>query len=555
MEAHPLRFLRNLGRSSEIATVLLNYGFGDLLYRSGMRRSLNRGWRWLRFKRPEPVVEYTTSQRIRMALQDLGPTFVKFGQVMSTRPDILPTELLDELELLQERVPPFSGDEAAATVHAELGRPASELFASFTLEPLAAGSLGQVHRARAHDGTELAVKIRRPNVVQSVERDLSLLSELAALLEYSVPEARVFDPTGLVNHFARTIRREMNFLREARNIQEFRRLFHNDATLRIPHVYEDLTTEAVLTMDFITGERADDPEALLTRGICPKGVARNGALIFMKQAFDLGVFHGDPHPGNLRVMNDGTIALLDFGMVGTLDESKRDELVDMFLAVVRHDIRRTVSMVQVLCQPSRPIDQNLLTADVRDFVEGFYELPLERIKVGRLLGDFVHMLSDHGLRCPGDLMLFIRAIITLEGVGRALDPRFNLAGELQPFIERVVRRRYEPKRMFHRAYDDVRSLLSAAHDLPLSTSRVLEKLAHDDLRIKFEHRGLDHLINEFDRSSNRVVIAVIIASLILSSALVLRSGATSSWITIPVFLLSGFLGVWLIYGVLRSGRL
>lgn len=555
LDSHPLRFLRNIGRSSEIATVLLNYGFGDLIERTGVRRSIQWGWRLLWFKRSVPQPGLTTWQRIRLALQDLGPTFVKFGQVISTRPDLLPPDLIEELSLLQERVRPFPGAQAAELVAEELKAPVTTLFASFDLEPLAAGSLGQVHRAVGHDGTPLAVKIRRPNVVREVERDLSLLAELAILLEYNVPESQVFDPVGLVNHFARTIRREMNFQREAKNVLEFHRMFRKDATLKIPIVYEELSTEAVLTMEYIDGIRADDPQALAALGIRPADVAHNGAQIFMKQAFDLGVFHGDPHPGNLRVMKDGTIALLDFGMVGTLDESKREELVDLFLAVVRHDVRRTVSMVQVLCQPSRTVDQSLLTADVKDFVDGFYGLQLDQIKVGRLLGEFVQMLSNHGLRCPGDLMLFIRAIVTLEGVGRALDPHFNLATELAPFIERQVRRRYEPRRMMNRAFDDVRSLLSAAHDLPLSTSRVLEKLAHDDLRIQFEHRGLDRLITEFDRSSNRVVIAVIVASLILSSALVFREGSSSTWISVPAFVLSGFLGIWLIYGVLRSGRL
>ncbi len=555
MDSHPLRFLRNLGRSSEIATVLLNYGFGDLIERTGVRRSIQWGWRLLWFKRSVPQPGLTTWQRIRLALQDLGPTFVKFGQVMSTRPDLLPPELIEELSLLQERVRPFPGPLAAEVVAEELKKPVSELFASFDIEPLGAGSLGQVHRATAHDGTPLAVKIRRPNVVREVERDLSLLAELAILLEYNVPESHVFDPVGLVNHFARTIRREMNFLREAKNMLEFHQLFQNDATLKIPVVFQELTTEAVLTMEFVEGIRADEPERLVEMGIRPCDIAHNGAQIFMKQAFDLGVFHGDPHPGNLRVMADGTIALLDFGMVGTLDESKREELVDLFLAVVRHDIRRTVSMVQVVCQPSRSIDQSLLTADVKDFVDGFYGLPLEQIKVGRLLGEFIHMLANHGLRCPGDLMLFVRAIVTLEGVGRSLDPHFNLAPELAPFIERQVKRRYEPRRMMNRAFDDMRSLLSAAHDLPLSTSRVLDKLAQDDLRIQFEHRGLDRLITEFDRSSNRVVIAVIVASLILSSALVYREGSSSTWISVPAFVLSGLLGVWLIYGVLRSGRL
>jgi ubiquinone biosynthesis protein len=555
VDSHPIRFLRNLGRSSEIATVLLNYGFGDLIERTGLRRSLQWGWRLLWFKRAEARPGLTTAQRIRLALQDLGPTFVKFGQVISTRPDLLPADLIEELSLLQENVRQFPGLQAIEAIEHEFGRPISQLYTSFEIEPVAAGSLGQVHRAVTLDGTVVAVKVRRPNVVHDVERDISLLAELAILLEYHIAETQVFDPVGLVNQFARTIRREMNFRREGRSADEFRRLFRHDATLKIPRIYDELTSEAVLTMEFIDGARADDIDAMRAFGVRPATIARNGACIFMKQAFDLGVFHGDPHPGNMRILNDGTIALIDFGMVGTLDENKREQLVDLFVAVVKNDVRRAVTMVKLIGQPSRPIDDALLCADVKDFVESYYGLPLEQVKVGRMLSHFVHILAEHGLRCPGDMMLLVRAIITLEGVGRSLDPQFNLAAELAPFVERVVKQRYEPKRMMHRAYDDIRSLVAAAHNLPLSASRVLEKLAQDDLKIQFEHRGLDRLITEFDRSSNRVVISVVIASLILSSAIVFRTTSASPWLTVPVFALSGFLGIWLIYGVLRSGRL
>lgn len=554
-EPHPLRFLRNLGRSREIAAVLLKHGFGDIVQQLGLGRYLRWGRRVILRQRNLPERQETRARRFRRALEDLGPTFVKFGQVLSTRPDLIPHSVIEELSTLQEHVRPFPSDQVLRCLEEELGRPASELFAQFDPVPLAAGSLGQVHKAISHEGRPLAVKVRRPNAVREVERDLSLMAELAVLVERHIPEADVFDPVGLVNHFARTIRRELNFAREGRTIEEFARLFRNDATLAVPEVYWDLSTEAVLTMDFVVGCRLDDREALAALHLDPAALASRGARIFMKMAFEIGLFHGDPHPGNIRVLPDGTIGLLDYGMIGVLEDDKREQLVDLFLAITHRNLNRAVELIQIIGQPFRPIDAPLLRADVRDFIENYYGLPLERLKVGRMLSDFVAVLLNHGIRCPADLMLLVRCLVTLEGVGRDLDPSFNLAAELAPFMERVVSERYNPRRIMDRVADETRTLAGLARDVPRYVGRSLEKLSKDELKVQFEHTGLERLITELDRSSNRVVIGLVMASLIISSSLVIRAGSAPLWFSIPVFVLSSLLGIWLIYGVFRSGRL
>jgi len=555
LDSHPFRLLRNLGRTSEIVTVLLNHGFGDLVDRIGLRNFWYR-WRRLFSRKPaEPVRHLKLVERVRLTLESLGPTYIKFGQVMSTRPDLMPPEMLAELKRLQENVPPFSSEEAVERVEHELGRPLAELFASFDRTPLAAGSLGQVHRAVNFDGTPLAVKIRRPGAVRNVERDLSLMHEIAVLIERHIAEARIFDPIGLVNHFARTIRRELNFAREGRTMDEFRRLFRQDATLYVPVVFWELTTEAVLTMEFIDGIRVDELAQLNAIGCAPADVAANGARIFMKQAFEFGVFHGDPHPGNIRIRPDGTICLLDYGMIGMLDERIREQLLDLLLAVSQQDVDAAVKLVLQLGESHGEIDRPLLQIDVRDFVVNYYGIELERLNVGRMLSDFVAILSNHGIRCPGSLMLLIRALVTLEGIGRDLDPAFNLASHVRPFVERMVRARYHPSRLVERMWNESRQMVEVAYDIPRNINRTLRKLSEDDLRIQLEHRNLDHFILELERSSNRLVVGMVVAALIVASALILAGKVSSVWISVPMYVLSSLLAVWLIFGIFRSGRL
>ncbi|HVW00028.1 MAG TPA: AarF/UbiB family protein [Planctomycetaceae bacterium] len=556
VETHPFRFLRSLGRSREIATVLFNYGFGDVVERVGLSRYLRLGRRMFsRRRRREPERALTRPQRIRQALEELGPTFIKFGQIASTRPDLVPPDVVEELTKLQESVPPFPSQKSVMLLETELGAPVTELFAEFRLEPIAAASLAQVHWAVHQDGTPLAVKIRRPDVVRDIERDLTLMFEIATLAERHLPEAEVFDPVGLVNQFARSIRRELNFTREARTMDEFRRMFSSDPTVYIPRVYWDLTNEGVVTMEFIDAIKVNDIPALEAAGICPKAIAARGAQIFMRMSFDLGVFHGDPHPGNLRVRRDGTIALLDFGMVGSIDEDRRENLVDLFLAISHHDTERAVEVVLTIGRAYRDVDLNLLKSDLRDFIDTYYGLELDRINVGKLLSDFVGILSAHSIRCPAELMLWIRAVVTLEGVGRGLDPDFNLAQHLAPFVDKIVRERYSPKRIRERMYREGRRLLQAGYAMPLHIERTLQKLSTDNLTIQFEHRNLDRLITELDRSGNRITIGLVLSSMIVASALIIRSGASTEWITVPIFVASSFLGIWLIYGVFRSGRL
>ena len=554
METHPLRFLKNLGRSREIATVLLNHGFGDLADRMRLRRYVQWGRSLFTRSAQSPDAPISRAARVRLAFEKLGPTFIKFGQLLSTRTDLLPPDFIEELRSLQENVPPFPSDTAIAIIEEDLEAPLDQLFREFDPEPVAAASLAQVHSAILDDGTRVAVKILRPEVIASVERDLSLLFELANLLERHIPEMRAFDPIGLVQHFSRTIRREMNLLREGKRLREFARMFENDATLYVPATYDDRCSDRILTMEFIDGFRCDDLEGLEANGIDAKAVAENGARVFFKQAFGIGVFHGDPHPGNIRILDDGSLCLLDYGMVGILDDDQRNQLIDLLMSVHRGDVRAATSCILGFGEPFREIDEALLRADVRDFIHAYYGVPLERLNVSRMLTDVLSIISQHGIRIPGDLLMLIRAFVNLEGAGRAMHPSFNLADQLAPEIEKLVKQRYSARNLLERFVSDSRMYFELAHDLPIHVSKSIEKLSRDELRLQLDHRGLDHLINEIDRCSNRLVIGLVIAALLVASALIIRSGL-ETWLVPVVFMISVFLGMWLIYGIFRSGRL
>lgn len=546
MTPRPLRVLRNIGRGREIAAVLLNHGFGDVVGRLGLRR-------WMFWRRKDIGPPLTTAVRLRLAAQSLGPTFIKFGQVVSTRPDLVPPDVTHELAKLREHVPPFPADVAIAEIERALGRPVADLFASFDPTPIAAGSLGQVHRATFRDGTPLAVKVRRPGIAAEIERDLSLMFDLAGLIERRIPESRIFDPVGLVRHFARTIRREVDFLREARTMDEFARLFRGEGGLVVPVVFLERCAESVLVMEYVEGLPVDSPAAIDAAGVFRPDVAANGARVFMRMAFELGVFHGDPHPGNVRVATNGAICLYDWGMIGVLDEPTRDRLVDLFAAIARRDVNAVVRVLRTLGKPFGPVDDAALAADVRDFVGTYYGIPLEQIRVGRLLHDFLGILSAHRIRCPGDLMLLVRAVVALEGTGRQLDPHFNLAEHLAPLIDRLLRSRYEPVKVADRLLLKAADLTELAGRLPYRLEAVLEKLADDHLTVQLDIGNIDRLTVELDKSSNRISIGLVMAALVLASALLIRSVPEAHWFAVPIFLLSSLLGLWLIYGIFRSG--
>jgi ubiquinone biosynthesis protein len=552
------RAYSGLRRYRQILAVLLKYGFGDLLARLKVRHPLLG--RLPRLRAIKELEDLSRPARLRLAFEELGPTFIKLGQLLSLRPDLLPPEYAAELAKLQDEAMPLPFAQIKGKVEAQLGRALGELFQEFGEEPLAAASLAQVHRALLRDGTEVVVKVQRPGIWETIRADLIILEDLAHFLVRHLPESEPFDPPGVVREFAKTIRRELDFVREGRNMELFRRNFQGDPTVYIPKVFWEYTTSEVLTMERIVGVKVTDLQGLERAGLDRHQVALNGANAILKQIFEHGLFHADPHPGNILVLEGNVIAPLDFGMVGRLDLELRERVGQLILAIARGDLAGLVRTLRELGSLDEQVDLLALRADLADLLDRYSKTPLYRLELGRLLDEMMALVREHRLRLPPNLVMMGKALVIAEGVGRALDPELELLALAQPYLERLALRRGPLQKALQGwagAWAESRELFQ---ELPEGLRSIMSRLRQGRLKVQFELLGLEHLMQELDRASNRLAFALIIAALIIGSSLVmqLQAGPRLWGLSLFGFLgfgFAAFLGFWLVVAILRSGRL
>ena len=546
-----------LRRLREITTVLVKFGFPDVVSRLRLERTVALGRRLRLRGRPEPAA--TRAQRLRQALEVLGPTFVKFGQALSTRADLLPAELVAELSRLQDQVPALAPGAAEAAIETELGQPVSRVFREFDPEPVAAASIAQVHHAVLASGEEVAVKVRRPGIETTIERDLSILAQLARLAERYLPDSDLYRPTELVTEFGRSIRRELDLSREGRTIERFARNFAGDPSIRFPRVFRPHTTAGVLTMEFMHGTKVlEVPPA--TEGWDPLLVARRGGDLMLRQVLEHGLFHADPHPANIFVLPGNVICLLDLGNVGRLDRAMRGALGSLVEGLVREDPDRMARALLDIGRPLRPINQRQLARDLAELLDAYAGITFRELQIGPLLQEALAVMRRYRLQFPPDLMLLVRAFVTIEGVGRQLDPAFALIEQARPVMMALARERLRPSAVAARAGDMGREVMESLQALPRDLLEIVGKAKDDRLQIQFVHRGLEHFVQEMDRASNRLSFAVVIAALIVGSSFVLQRGTGPMIFGLPAigligFIAAGILGLWLAVGILRSGRL
>lgn len=548
-----------LRRYRDVAAVLVAHGLADV----GDALHLNQYLAWgARLLPRQARVDLSLSRaaRVRLTLEELGPTFVKFGQALSVRSDLLPSDLIAELTKLQERVPPLAPGVAEAAVEAELNRPLADLFPSFEHEPLAAASIAQVHGAVLPSGERVVVKVRRPGIEQPIAGDIEILTQLARLAERHVAAAAVIAPVALVEEFARTIRAELDFVREARNLERCARYFAEDATVRFPRVHADRTTRGVLTMERFDGLKLSELDVAGAGPFARGLIARRGADAMLAQILVHGFFHADPHPGNIIVLPDNVIGFVDLGIVGRIDEHTRRQLAHVIRAIWQRDASALAAHAIDITEPRGEVDTRALERDMAFLLDTYGDVPLGELSASEVLADVVSVAARHQLRMPSSLMALIKALVTIEGVGRQLDPSFKVIEHAVPLAEQLWHDELAPPAITRRLLETAQETVDAVRALPLHLDAIARKARAGQLEVRFVHRNLDHFVREMDRSSNRLAFALIIAALIVGSSLVIQSGRGPFVLGYPVlglagFLIAGVLGIGLAIGIARSGRL
>jgi len=557
------RTYRNIKRYRQIIGVFVSYGFGGVIEQLNIDYYLALGKNIITFNRSgrKKLIRYTNAQRFRMVLEELGPTFIKFGQLISTRHDFIPPAVINELKKLQDEVPPFSYEEVVTVIESSLDAKLQEVFPEFIVEPVAAASISQVHKARLASGELVAVKVQRPGIAGMIETDIDIMMNLARLIEKHIQELRLYDPVGVVKEFAKTIRKELDFQIEGRHVDRFAINFKDDPNVFIPSIYWDVSTREVLTMDWVEGIKIDNLLALVAAGLDPKIIAENGATLILRQVLEFGIFHGDPHPGNLMVLPDNVIAPLDFGIVGHLDEELKQLVLDLVLAIINRDIRQLTGILSTV----GVIDEDLINmrelhADLYDFVDRYYGIPLNKLEVATLIKDFIVITSHHHIRFLPDMMLLVKTLVTIEGVGRSLNPEFDMISHATPFVKELLARRMSPKYLSKVAWRQLRELQNLLKILPREIQEIIKKLSKGKLKIEFEHVGLDPLGKNLDRITNRLSFSLVVSAIIVASSLIMQTKNGYMFMGYPVlgiigYLTAGGLGFWLAIAILRSGRM
>lgn len=520
-----------LGRAREIVDVIMRHGLGALAQQWELTRFLPRTWR-IRSEDSERSADerLSTAQRARLAIEELGPTFIKLGQLAATRPDVFPAEYIFEFEKLLDAAPPVPIDQIRAVVQAELGATVESLFAEFDPTPLASASIGQVHRATLHSGECVVVKIQRPGIERVINADLDLLLLQARFLESRSKRVRQFNVVALAEEFAYALHNELDYTREGRNAERFRRHFAEDTRLLIAKVHWPLTTRRVLVSEELKGYKINEVARLRAEGYDLAAIARMGTEIYMQQIFADGFFHADPHPANLFVVGQ-QLALIDFGTVGYLNDTLKDQLVDLLVALVRNDTDGiTQSMVRLGGNPR--VNTSELRRDMQRFMVRYYGLSLSEVSINELLGEVFRIANYHRIQLPADFALLGRTLAILEGVARQLDPQIVLVEVAQPFATRLVRERFTAQRIGGNLLRSLREINTLAESMPRRMENLLNRVEHDDLLLNLRLADTEQFGKKLDSVVNRIAFALVVGASIVGSALLIQSGRA---FTLPFF--------------------
>ncbi|MCG8637955.1 MAG: AarF/UbiB family protein [Desulfobacterales bacterium] len=555
------RRYRHLVRYQQIIGIVLKYGFENIIYAMNIDHYIESGLRIIPFTKPlEKVEKFSKYERIRMALEELGPTFVKMGQVLSSRPDLIPVALTKELTKLQDNIPSFDFEQVKNIIASEFGKPWDEVFYSMEKKPFASASIGQVHKAMLTPDDPIAVKIQRPGIRKTIEVDLEILQYLASVMENNIQEIAAFRPVRIVEEFARTLEKELDYTIEAANMEQMAEQFQKEKTIHIPRLYRDQSSERVLSMEFIEGIKSNDFDAIDLAGLDRKVITQAGADFIMKQVFEYGFFHADPHPGNIFILRDQRICVVDFGMTGFVDQATREIFIDLLQTLNSKNTKLTARLLCELGEYDKRPNMNRLEKDIAIFSSVHLSKPLKDIKPARMVHQLLELCADHGLRIPPDLFLMIKAFISVEGLARIMDPDFDMVAHARPYVRTATIQKYSPVRLSRDIFGIVRETYGLVQNLPIDIGEIVEQIKQGKLTNIVKIDGLDQLMTTLDQTSNRISFAIIIAGLILGSAIVLNSKVPPVFFGVSLIGIAGFLaaavmGLWLLIAIIRRGRL
>lgn len=546
----------HISRYREIGSVIAKYGFSELVEEVGLGRVFPR---LPRGPATTAEKEELRARNLRLALQELGPTFIKAGQVLSSRPDLLPAVYIAELEKLQDKVVEFDHETAKRTVEDELGRPLAEVFSDFSEAPIASASLSQVHKATLMTGEEVAVKIRRPGIEKMIEQDIRIFHDIASILQRSQAIGKYYDFVGTVDGFERIIHEELEFRLEASNIERVKKSLTSFKHITLPEVYLDYSTQKVLTLEFVDGIHITAIDEWGSDEIDKKVIANELFRAYIKQIIEDGFFHADPHPGNILVTREGMVYLIDLGMVGRLDGNLQSQIARILIDLVDQNSDGVTETVMYLGVRSEETNFDQLSRDIGNLTTRYYGRAIEAIGLSDVLNGLVAVITRNHIKVPSNFALLAKTVVLVDGIVRRLDPNFNYAEALSTSITRIVlsrmRAQFSAVKLFGATLETSDFLVSLPRHLGLLT----DKLVKDDFRIKFEHHRLESLEKTISRSANLLTVALIVSAIVLGSGLVISAEVGPKVFGFPALGLLGFifasiLGLYLVYQILRSRR-
>ncbi|MGD8560276.1 MAG: AarF/UbiB family protein, partial [Gammaproteobacteria bacterium] len=536
-----LKAARDLGRLHEIAVILIRFGFGDLVNRLGLGTFLERAGKVLRWKSVEHAVRMDPPERVRCALEELGPTFIKLGQILATRVDLFPPEWIREFEKLQDEVPPVPFDDLKFQLEEDLGLPVTEVFKSLNTDSIAAGSIAQVHYAQLDNGEEVILKVRRPNIRAVIEADLRVLTRLAHIAEKEIAEFKSFHPTDIVQQFKISIRRELDLAQECRNAERIARNLKDDPNIVIPRIYWDWTSERLNVQQYIKGIPGRQLDKVEEAGLDREQLAINGVTAVLHTIVVDGVFHADPHPGNAFYLPGNRIAFIDFGMVGRLTETRKGQVIDLLHGLLTRDTRAVIDVLLDWAGDTQ-LTSDDMTIEIESFLDNYHGATLKALNLSAMLRDITVIMRDHELVMPPDLTLLFKAFISLEGMGRQLYPPFDIVAVAKPQIKSAIMARYAPDAIFKRGWRGLNDFLNVISDTPRDIRRLLRIARRGALQINLDINHLEQLTNQIDYSASRITVGLVTSALIIGSSIVMTVSGGPTMFGLPLLGFVGFVG-------------